>query len=199
MRAIKTLLLLALCAGMLAPGLAGAQGETPLDVCLDGKRPRAARVDPCRTAAGQGHAEAQVDLGFMYEKGYGVPQDYAEAVRWYRLSAKQGYALAQNNLGVMYGRGHGVPQDYVKAMEWYRRAAEQGNALGQNNLGTMYHNGHGELQDYVRAHMWFNLAAANGSPNAPKNRDIMTKLMTPQQLAEAQRMAREWVEKRKGK
>ena len=63
MRAIKTLLLLALCAGMLVPGLAGGQSETPLDVCLDGKREWAARVDPCRTAAEQGDAGAQFRLG----------------------------------------------------------------------------------------------------------------------------------------
>ena len=69
----------------------------------------------------------------------------------------------------------------------------------QLNLGAMYVLGQGVPEDYVRAHMWYELAAANGSTVALKNRDMMTKLMTPQQLAEAQRMASEWVEKRKGK
>ena len=98
----------------------------------------------------------------------------------------------------MYRYGRGVPQDHAKAVEWYRRAAERGTATAQDNLGVMYAKGLGVPQDYGRAHMWFNLAAANGSTNALENRDRMTKLMTPQQIAEAQRMAREWVEKRKG-
>ena len=61
--------------------------------------------------------------------GQGVPQDYAEAVKWYRLAAEQGYAAAQYNLGVMYDNGQGVPQDYAEAVKWYRLAAEQGDAM----------------------------------------------------------------------
>ena len=71
---------------------------------------------------------------------------------------------------------------------------------GALNLGVMYAKGLGVPQDYGRAHMWFNLAAANGSTNAarePRHGD--ESQMTPQQIAEAQRMAREWVEQRKGK
>jgi TPR repeat protein len=51
----------------------------------------------------------------MYETGQGVPQDYAEAVKWCRMAVEQGHARAQNNLGIMYGTGRGVPQDYVLA------------------------------------------------------------------------------------
>ena len=58
--------------------------------------------------------------------GDGVPQDYKEAVKWYRLAAEQGYADAQYNLGLMYSNGEGVPQDYKEAVKWYRLAAEQG-------------------------------------------------------------------------
>ena len=56
----------------------------------------------------------------MYYNGEGVPHDYAEAVKWYRLAAAQGDAVAQYNLGVMYDNGKGVPQDHAKAMKWYR-------------------------------------------------------------------------------
>ena len=52
-------------------------------------------------AAEQGQAEAQYTLGFMYAKGEGVPQDYAEAMKWFRKAAEQGHAEAQHNLGVM--------------------------------------------------------------------------------------------------
>ena len=69
----------------------------------------------CRLAAEQGYANAQSNLGSMYNDGHGVPQNYVEAYRWLRLAAEQGYGLAQYNLGVMYGDGDGVPQDYVEA------------------------------------------------------------------------------------
>ena len=51
-------------------------------------------------------------------------------------------------------------------------------------------------QDYVRAHMWFNLSAAQGNQDAAKNRDNIAKRMTPAQIAEAQKLAREWQPKR---
>ena len=57
----------------------------------------------------------------------GVPEDDAEAVRWFRLAAEQGDAYAQYNLGRMYANGEGVPEDFVEAVAWYRKAAEQGH------------------------------------------------------------------------
>ena len=143
--------------------------------------------------AEQGDAFAQGLLGLMYFNGEGVPQDYVEAVRWLRLSAEQGLAAAQFELGAMYEFGWGVPQDYVEAVRWLRLSAEQGNARAQSNLGAMYGNGEGVPQDYVQAHMWFNLAAAQGNADAAKNRDITAKMMTPAQIAEAQKLAREWI------
>ena len=153
-----------------------------------------------KMAAAQGNAEAQHNLGFMYGHGEGVPQDYAEAVKWFRKAANQGVARAQYNLGVMYDNGDGVPQDYAEAVKWYREAAEQDLALAQVHLGRMYYNGRGVPQDLVRAHMWFNLNASSlpVGPNqhqAVKNRDLVAKLMIPAQIAEAERLAREWTAK----
>ena len=88
--------------------------------------------------ADQGHAYAQYNLGLMYANGYGVPEDDAEAVRWYRLAADQGHAGAQYNLGVMYASGRGVVEDDAEAARWYRLAADQGHAYAQNSLGAMY-------------------------------------------------------------
>ena len=79
--------------------------------------------------------------------------------------------------------------------EW-RPLAEQGNAVAQYNLGAMYYNGQGVLQNNVYAHMWFNIAASNGYDEAVKNRDIVAKTMTTEQLAEAQKLARECVRKK---
>ena len=61
----------------------------------------------------------------MLLKGDGLPQDAAEAVKWYRKAADQGYAKAQYNLGVCYTQGTGGPQDSAEAVKWYRNAAEQ--------------------------------------------------------------------------
>jgi TPR repeat protein len=85
--------------------------------------------------------------------------------------------------------------DYETAMRLFRPLAEQGYAQAQHNLGSMYDNGQGVPQDYVLAHMWFNLAAAQGREIAKGLRDIAAKNMTREQLAEAQRLAREWAPK----
>ena len=117
--------------------------------------------------------------------------DYAAVLRIIRPLAAKGEAWAQFNLGLMYGKGSGVVQDYAEAVKWYRLAAAQGHASAQYNLGGMYGDGQGVPMDYVRAHMWFNLAAVKGDADAVKNRDIAAKNMTPQQMAEAQKLARE--------
>ena len=87
----------------------------------------------------------------MYDIGRGVPEDDAEAVRWYRRAAEQGHAGAQYFLGLMYDYGLGVPLDDAEAVIWYRLAAEQGDASAQNNLGVMYGTGEGVPQDAARS------------------------------------------------
>ena len=137
-------------------------------------------------------AQAGFDEGVAaYERG-----DYASAFREFRPLADQGVAAAQYNLGLMYVNGRGVTQDYVEAVKWYRKAAEQGNAKTQHNLGTMYFYGKGVTQNYVQAHMWFNLAAVKGNETSRKGRGIVAEKMTPAQIAEAQRLAREWQPKK---
>ena len=154
-------------------------------------------LDGLRPLGEQGDAEAQSTLGVMYRNGESVPQDYAEAVRWYRLAADQGYADAQHNAGLMYANGQGVRQDDAEAVRWYRLAADQGHVSAQFDLGTRYSSGgRGVSQDDVEAHMWFNLAAAQSSGEDldifARLREAVAERMTPEQLAEAQRRAREW-------
>ncbi len=100
-------------------------------------------------------------LSYIYVLGYGVPQGYAEAVRWWRRAAEQGNANAQSRLGILYDMGQGVPQDYAEAVRWWRRAAEQGNANAQFFLGDAYRRGQGVAQNYIQAYMFANLAATN--------------------------------------
>jgi TPR repeat protein len=150
-----------------------------------------------RDWAEQGHGNAQDLLGAMYEAGIGVKRDFAEAARWWRKAADQGYPSPQNSLGAAYYRGRGVTQDYGKASKWYERAADQGHAKAQYNLGIMYADGTGVPQDYVIAHMWLNLAAAHLNPgpehdDAMKRRDALAARMTPDQVGEAQKRAREF-------
>ena len=133
------------------------------------------------------------NLGVMYEQGRGVAQNYREAMRWFRLAAVQGNSSAQSNLGVMYHKGQGIAQDYGEAMKWYRMAAEQRNPEAQFNLGVMFEEGRGVAQDRVRAHMWYNLAAAASTDEnaklAARNRDVVTKGLTREQLFRAQELA----------
>ena len=149
-----------------------------------------------KLAADQGHASAQYNLGYMYDSGDGVPKDAVQAVSWYRKAAEQGLASAQSNLGVMYAEGEGVPKDAVQAVSWYRKAAEQGLARAQSNLGAMYSRGEGVPKDLVTAYMWRNLAAAQGDETGKKARDALETLMTPAQIAEAQKLSREWKPKK---
>ena len=157
----------------------------------------AAALKLWKPLADQGYSDAQYNLGVMYDNGKGVPQDDAEALKWYRKAADQGLAQAQYNLGVMYDEGKGVPQDYAEALKWYRKAADHGEASAQFNLGFMYYNGDGVPQDYVEAHKWLNLSSARATEKetrdmATKKRDIVAAKMTPAQVAEAQKLAREW-------
>lgn len=82
--------------------------------------------------------------------------------------------------------------DYATAVRLNRPLAEQGNANAQYNLGTFYDNGLGVPQDKVRAYMWFSLSAAQGREGAAAFRDLIARRMTPAQIAEAQKLAREW-------
>ena len=133
--------------------------------------------------------------------------DYAKALKWYRKSAEQGNAMAQCNLGFMYDEGEGVPLDFAKAMKWYRKAAEQGNTVAQLQLGLMYANCirvpkdvvEGVPKDEAKAYMFFNFAAANGSEywsEGEKRRDALAKRMTKEQIAEGQKLTREWLERK---
>ncbi|MGH6804866.1 MAG: tetratricopeptide repeat protein [Methyloceanibacter sp.] len=149
-----------------------------------------------RPLAEQGHAGAQSYLGLMYYSGAGVPQDFDHSVKWSRLGAEQGDRNGQYNLGRLYAVGKGVPKDDVEAAKWWRLAAEQGHTTSQFLLGISYALGKGVPQDYVLAHMWFNLGASASEGKLRDDhvarRDELEGLMTPEQIAEAQRLAREW-------
>jgi TPR repeat protein len=82
----------------------------------------------------------------MYQTGRGLPQDYAEATKWYRRAAEQGYSNAQVSVGVMYANGLGVPQDYVQAHIWFSRAVGSASDTAGRDQAVKY-------RETIGAHM----------------------------------------------
>ena len=125
-----------------------------------------------------------------------VDYSAADELHEVRAQAAQGNAAAQFELGVRYETAWGVPQDYAAAVRWYRKAAEQGDAHAQNSLGRMYEEGTGVPQDDVHAYKWVELAVVQltgpARTQVEKHRAKVAAKITPAQLAEAQRLAREW-------
>ena len=149
-----------------------------------------------RKAAQQGFAEAQISLGAMYATGGGVTQDDGEAAKWFRKAAQQGYAQGQYILGVLYQQGRGVARDVGEAVRWYLKAAAQGHGPAWYILAVMYDEGRDVPRDYVAAYKWYDLAAKRSTGKwrsaAVINLKKLVTLMTPGQIAEAQRAARQW-------
>lgn len=116
-----------------------------------------------------GSVDAMVDLGLMYEFGWGVRQDKAAALGWYRSAAQAGSPRGMLAMGKSYQRGVGVPRDYRKAMVWYRRAVRRGSAEAMNSIGVLYENGLGVWKSRGRAIRWYEQAARAGSPLAKGN------------------------------
>ncbi len=143
-----------------------------------------------RKAAEQGNADGQTSIGVCYQDGKGVVQDFTEAAKWYRKAAEQGSACGQNNLAILFAHGDGVIKDAPEAARWYRKAAEQGWKEAQGALGSCYANGDGVPKDYVQAYKWLNLASAQGY--AKESLATVQMWMTPEQIAEAQRLSREF-------
>jgi TPR repeat protein len=118
--------------------------------------------------------------------------DDIEVFEIMRPLAEEGDPTAQVNIGTTYYFGLGVAEDYDEAAKWFQLAAEQGNPMGQSFLGQLYFWGHGVPKDYVLSYMWFSLAVAQGDEDSKVGQDAAASQMTPDQLAEAQRLAREW-------
>ena len=199
-------------------GLAEAQNDVGMlyRQGLGVERNAAEAVKWFRRAADQGLAISQINLADAYTLGRGVPENFEEALKWYRLAADQGSSYAENIVGIVYEHGVYVAQDDAEAFRWYRRAANKiydrpGDTWihsPQYNFAAMYASGRGTPQDNVQALMWFTLAAAFGDTKTPdafgvdllgtpkltalEQRDRLVAMMTSAQIAEAERLAREW-------
>lgn len=188
----KCILLLALLA---LSAVAHADLQAGLDAYKAGNYPSA--LKEFKPLAAQGNADAQVNLGFLYARGHGVPQDYKEAANWYRKAAEQGQPDAEFNLGSLYYDGLGVKRDFNQAAEWYLKAAELGQIDAQYNLGLMYATGQGVAVSLVQSYKWLSIAAALGDKEAEESKKLAAAKMSFEQISEAQALVQTWWAKRK--
>ena len=121
-----------------------------------------------------------------------LSKDYETALKLFRPLADQGTFGAAFFVGRMYDNGEGVTEDNAEAVTWYRKAADQRDAISQYYLGGMYERGDGVTKSYVQAYMWWDLAAGFGNSDAKEGKSALEKKMTPAQIAEAQKLTREW-------
>jgi hypothetical protein len=178
----------------------GAQAEPIDDVMAALTRGNyTAAIDLLRSLLDQRDPGAMAIMGRMYETGSGVPKDDSKAADWYLKSLEvppNGRFHAEpieTLVAQLYRDARGVSQSYADAAKWYRKAAERGFAPAQEGLACLYIKGHGVPQDFVLAYMWLNLAATGTSDeDILGRRDALAALMTPDQVAEAQKMTREW-------
>jgi hypothetical protein len=146
-------------------------------------------------------ATAQADRRYAEANSAASRGDYASAIRLWQRFADAGDGVSQYNLGQTYEAGQGVAQDFATAAEWYRRAAESGIPHARLNLGIAYALGRGVPRDLLQAYKWLSLATAayrtdEDRSRAVKARDLVATKMTSDEVAEAQRLAREWKQPR---
>lgn len=152
-----------------------------------------------RMAAMQGDADAQFWLGTAYERGWLGAIDDREALKWIRKAAAQGLPDAQFCLGQRYEDGEGVPQSNSLAASWYRKAADHipsyvgGVWQAEVQLAYMYRDG--RLKGDVEAYMWFAIVGSSVDPPTGDDMKRAAQHMTKAQIAQAQRMARDWIER----
>jgi TPR repeat protein len=147
--------------------------------------------------AHSGNATAQYYIARMLQEGKGLPEDKKAAFSWAQKAAAQEDGAAEALLGIIYAQGRGVPRDDNEAARWFHKAAARGNAIGQSKMGMCCLHGVGVPKDSVKAYMWFDLAASASTGhdyvcNCDLRDTIATLGLTPAQIAEAKKQAREW-------
>jgi uncharacterized protein len=150
-----------------------ARQEPAIDAFEQGRKlyvagDKAGALRPFLLAAQAGNSQAQIQIGYQYEYGEGVPQNYVQAAQWYARAANLGAPAADCNLGFMYENGAGVSEDWIQAARWYQTGADLNNKRCQFLLGRAYQFGIGVPQNRASAIEWFNRAGggAQGDPQA---------------------------------
>ncbi len=148
--------------------------------------------DDIKKLAEQGDADAQFELGLMFDFGADdVQQNYRHAFRWYSAAAEQGEVGAQVAIGTMFSVGKGVEQDFSQAFIWFEKAAKSGSSNAQVGLATLYAEGLGVEKNYVKAYAWYKAAAMQGDEDAINNIRKISKKMTVSQIEQAKKLSSE--------
>jgi hypothetical protein len=182
---LASLAIFAIVAGIVAWNVVGAPEQPRRDPGVDAGSlaetfARAARDDPI----------AEYKVSQIYARGTGIAGNKKEAQAWLERSAQHGNPEAQYELGNALREGLGVVQDYERAVKWLQLAAASGSGDAQYALGQMHRAGMGVPADNVKAYMWFNLATAQDIAGAAAQRDSVLRILSPDQVLEAQVEAR---------
>ena len=150
-------------------------------------------------AAEQGYAKAQIEMASItLERGGYTSQARAKAAKWYRMAAEQGDVEAQNSLGQLYYNGDGVPQDLVQAHLWFSLVMMQKDtdprAQGDDTAEINRKFAAGTLTEQEAVKQWLE-SRVSMYTHAESTIILVESFMTAEEIAEAQRLAREWLEK----
>jgi uncharacterized protein len=133
-----------------------------------------------RKSADQGLAQAQFNLGLLYENGAGVPRSQTDATLWFKRAAEQGHTDAQVSLATQYMLGRGAPKDFAQAAIWYERAAQGDDVAAQYIIASFYEHGDGVKQDLLKARGWYVQAARQGDVLAKEKAREMDERLAAQ-------------------
>ena len=112
--------------------------------------------------AAAGDPQAQHNIGYLYEEGLGVTQQYDVAMDWYRRAADGGLAEAEHNLGMMYVEGRGAAKSWAQGLIYFRKAAENGLIESRYMIALSYFEGEGQIQNRRLAFEGFRETAIEG-------------------------------------
>jgi len=169
----------------------GKQTSSDCEVEFTSDNINSDNINQALACAEQGDLKAQRSLAWHYRNN-----DATEVIKWTTLAAEQGDKGSQNELAKYYNFGVVADKDFVEAFKWASLAAEQGGRLSQSILSVLYETGRGGVTvDLVSAYMWGSLSMGGSSKGlAGRLQAILAERMTADQITEAERLTRKWIE-----
>lgn len=166
--------------------------EEPLNIVeVDSELADAEKVDTEEKTLDQAEQHYRQGIELLRRSAYREKSaTLPRAAKQLRQAAEEGHVRAQLMLGVMHEDGSGVIQDYEQALEWYRSAAMQGEPMAMYRVGSMLSQGVGADKDLIKAYAWCNIAAARGHQAAATDRDRIAKLLSAEEIKDAQEQSR---------
>lgn len=148
----------------LSPALQATELEDGFQAFSAGKYEQALRL--WLPIAEKDNADAQYNLGILYQKGLGVEKNPKAAFIWYKRASANGNTDAMYNLGIMYNKGRVIYRSPKDAIKWWKKAAELGNAEAQFNIAVEYFYGRTLGKDVTKALYWWKKSARQGNKSS---------------------------------